>query len=122
MQGKIIKNKKILLNLIKRKESKPKTKENGLVYNNYFTFYKYNNIKEFTKLSLDSKSNDLKEFKDKLELVYHDSIETKPNNEDQKKDLEKRKVVLDTAFELHNKLLNTYKLNMINLKKLKRKG
>ena len=31
----------------------------NLVYNIYFTFYKYRNIKEFTKRSFDSNRNDL---------------------------------------------------------------
>ena len=85
----------MLLNLIKRKKIKQKTKEvvlsQILVYNNYFTFYKYHNIKEFAKCSFDSKRNDLIEFKDKLELFYHDAIETKPNNKDQIKDFKKNK-------------------------------
>ena len=51
----------------------------------------------------------MKEFNDKLELFYYDTTEIKPNNEDQIKYLEKRKVVLVTAPELYNKLLNIYK-------------
>ena len=53
-----------------------------------------------------SKQNDLKEFKDKVELFYHDTIEIMLNNEDQTKD-SKRNVVLATAFEFYDKLLNT---------------
>ena len=40
----------------------------NLVYDNYFAFYKLHIIKEFTKFFLNSKLNDIKEFKDKLEL------------------------------------------------------
>ena len=68
------------------------------------------------------KRNDLKEFKDKLELFYYDTIEIKSNNEHKIKDLEERKIVLNTAVELHNKVLNIYKLKMTNLQKLRRKG
>ena len=35
-------------------------------------------------------------------------IEIKPNNKDQKKELEKRKAGLAAASELYEKLLNTY--------------
>ena len=49
------------------------------------------------------------EFKDTLELFYYDTEEIKPNNEDQEKDLEKRKVVINTASKLYEKLLNIYK-------------
>ena len=52
-----------------------------------------------------SKQNDLKELKDKVELFYHDTIEIMLNNEDQTKD-SKRNVVLATAFEFYDKLLN----------------
>ena len=61
------------------------------------------------KKSVGSNLSDLKEFKDKLELFYYDTTEIKPNNEDQIKYSEKRKVVLVTAPELYNKLLNIYK-------------
>ena len=60
-----------------------------------------------TKLPLDSKLN-LKEFKDKVELLYHDTIEIKTSNEDQIKDLENTKVVFYIALKLHNRLLNMY--------------
>ena len=83
----------MLSNLIKRKKTKQKNKrsraKSHLVYNNYFTFYKYCNIKEFAKSYFDSKRNDLIEFKDKLESFYHDTIKIKLNNEDQIKDLKK---------------------------------
>ena len=88
---------------IKKNRAKP-----NLVYDNYFIFYKYHNIKEFTKGFPDLKLNGLKEFKDKLKLFYCDTDEIKPNSEDQKNDLEKRKVVVKTAFKLYNKLLNIY--------------
>ena len=42
----------------------------------------------------------MKEFKDILELAYDDTEEIKPNNEDQKGDLEKIKVAIITAFKL----------------------
>ena len=67
-------------------------KKSNLVYSKYFSFYKYHNINEFVKFSLDSKLNDLKEFKDKIELFYHDTIGIKPNNEHQKKDFKKNYV------------------------------
>ena len=91
----------MLLNLIKKDECKIKNKQNraklNLVYNNYFIFYKYENIEKFAQPIFDSKRNDLIEFKNKLELFYHDTIKIKPNNEDQIKDLEKRKVVMTKA-------------------------
>ena len=76
----------------KNEEVKTKKKRNRA--NNYFTFYKYNIIKEFAKRSLDSKLNDLIEIKYKLELFYYKTIEIKPNNEDQIKDLEKEELCL----------------------------
>ena len=87
----------MLLNLIKIKKAKQKNKKAhtklNLVCNNYFAFYKYNTIKEFTKLLFYSKQNDSIEFQFKLELFYHDTIESKPNNEDQKKDLKKKEIL-----------------------------
>ena len=55
----------------KTKSKKSRTKSN-LVYNNYFTFYKYRNTEAFIKCPLDSKLNNLQEFKNKLELFYQD--------------------------------------------------
>ena len=82
----------MLLNVIKRKKSTQKNKrscaKSNLTYNNYFTFYKYHNTNELSKLSLDSKLNNVKEFKDKLESFCYDAIEIKSNNEDQIKQLE----------------------------------
>ena len=76
----------------KNKNRKSRTKSN-LVYNKYFAFYKYHNTKEFAaKHSFVSKQNDLKEFKNILELFNHDSIESKPTNEDQIKDLKNEKL------------------------------
>ena len=43
----------------KKEENKRSRAKSNLVYNNYFIFYKY------------SKLDDLKEFKDKLELFYY---------------------------------------------------
>ena len=106
---------------VKTKKNKGNRSKSSLVYNNYFTFYKYRNTNEFIKRSLDSKLNDLKEFKGKLEISYHDTIQIKPNNEDRKKDLEKRKVVLDAALELCNKLVNIYKTQNDELKKSRKK-
>ena len=54
--------------------------------------HKYYNTKEFTKRSFDSKRNDLIEFKGKLKLFYHDTLEIKPNNKDNQKHLEKMKI------------------------------
>ena len=70
----------------KTKSRKSRTKSN-LVYSNYFTFYKLHDINDFVKRSLDSKIDRLKEFKDKFESFYHDTIEIKPKNKEQKKDL-----------------------------------
>ena len=92
----------------KIKNERNRTKSN-LVYNNYFTFCKYNNSKEFAKHSFDLKRNDLKEFKDILELFYYDTIEIQPNNEHKIKDIAERKVVLNRVFELYNKLPDIYK-------------
>ena len=46
--------------------------------------------------------------KDILEIFYGHTEETKPNNEAQEKDLEKRKIVIDTVSKLYVKLLNIY--------------
>ena len=43
---------------------------------------------------------------DILKFFYDDTEEIKLNNKDQKKDLEKRKVVINAASELYNKLPN----------------
>ena len=87
------------LNLIKRKKTKQKIKKkcakSNLVNNNDFTFCKDQNTKEFAaKRSFDSKLIDLKE-------LNHDTVEMKPNNQDQIKDLKKRKVVIVTVSELY---------------------
>ena len=109
----------------KKEEDKTKNKrsraKSNVVYDNCFTCLKYHNIKEFTKRSLDSKPNDLKEFKEKLELLCYDNTEIKPNIEGQIKSLEKIKVVFDTALELYNKLLNIYKTQNDKLTKAKKK-
>ena len=81
----VAKNWKIKLVLHKNSIKEHRTASN-LVYNNYFTFYKYYKINESLKRSLGSKLNDLKEFKDKLEWFYHDTAEIKPNNGEQIKD------------------------------------
>ena len=79
----------------KNKENKTKNKgsrvKSNLVYNNYFTFYKYPNTNEFVKRSFDSKLNVLKEFKNILELFCYASEETKPDNEEKEKDVEDQK-------------------------------
>ena len=87
------------LNLIKRKKTKQKIKKkcakSNLVNNKDFTFCKDQNTKEFAaKRSFDSKLIDLKE-------LNHDTVEMKPNNQDQIKDLKKRKVVIVTVSELY---------------------
>ena len=66
----------------------------NLVYNNFFTIYKFKRIKKFGTHSFDSKLNDLKEFKNKIEV--------KPNNEHKIKDLEEKRAVFNTALELYN--------------------
>ena len=86
---------------IKRSRAK-----SNLVYSKVFTFYKYRSINEFAKRSFYSKQDDLNKFKDILETFYYDTEKIKPNNEAQEKDLEKRKVVIDTASRLYDKLLN----------------
>ena len=42
-------------------------------------------------------------------IFYYETIEIKPNNEHKIKELEERKVVLNTVLELYNNLLNIYK-------------
>ena len=109
----------------KNEEDKSKNKrsraKSNKVYNNYHTFYRCNNIKEFTKRPLDSKLNDLKDFKNKLKLFYYDNIEIKQNNEDEIKDLKQRKIIFNTALELYNKLLNIHKPQYDKLTKAKKK-
>ena len=63
----------------------------NLVYSKDFTFYKYHNINEFAKRSFLFKKEDLTEFKDTTEMFHYDTEKSKPNNEDQEKDLEKKK-------------------------------
>ena len=46
-----------------------------------------------------------------LELFYDDPEEIKPKNEEWEKDFEKRKVVINTASELYNELLNIYTIH-----------
>ena len=110
-----MKNLTVLLNLIKMKKT-------DLVYNNYFIFYKYHKINEFVKRSLGLKMNNLKEFTNKLELFYHDTAEIKPNNKEQIEDFKKGKgkVVLNTAYELYDKLLNICKNQYDNTKLLRK--
>ena len=62
--------------------------------------------KEFSKRHRGSKLNELNEFKDKLELLYYDPEEIKPDTEDYKKDLEDRKSKIKTSSKLFDKLLN----------------
>ena len=97
----------------KQEEDKIKTKKSraksNLVYIKDFSFCKYSKTKEFAvKLSFNSEQNNLKDFKNILELFYNDTEEIKTNSEDQKKRLEKRKVALVTACELYDKPLNIY--------------
>ena len=88
------------MNLIKWKKTKQKiTKKcakSNLVNNKDFTFCKDHNTKEFAaKRSFDSKQIDLKQLKNILELFYHDTLEMKPNNQDQIKDLKKKNKICD---------------------------
>ena len=97
----------------KKEEDKTKTKKSraksNLVYIKDFSFCKYGKTKEFAvKRSFNSEQNNLKDFKNILELFYNDTEEIKTNNEDQKKRFEKRKVALVTACELYDKPLNIY--------------
>ena len=103
-----------------KKKNKRGCANSNLVHDNHFTFYKYHDIREFTKRPLHSKLN-LKEFKDKLVLFYHDTIEIRPNNESQIKDLENTKVVLYIALKLRNNLLHMYKNQDDKFKKAKKK-
>ena len=97
------------MDLIKRKKKILKSRvKSNLVYSKDFTFYKYRNINEFAKRSFYSKQNDLTEFKDTLDTFYYDIEKIKQNNEAQEKDLEKRKVVINKAFKLYDKLFNIY--------------
>ena len=43
-----------------------------------------------------------------METFYYDTEEIKPNNEAQENNLEKRKVVINTASKLYDKLLHIY--------------
>ena len=108
----------------KKEEDKTKNKKSraksNLVYNKNFTFHKQCNILEFARRYFYSKQNDLIEFKDILELFYHDNEEIKQNNNNKEKDLEQRKVVI-TASELYDKLLNIYKTLYDNLSKAHKK-
>ena len=55
------------------------------------------------------------ELKDILKLIYNDTEQINPNNEDQEKDLEKRKVLINTASKSYDKLLNIYTTQYDNL-------
>ena len=87
LQKKITKNetKNKFLNLIKREKSRPNS---NVIFSKDCTFYKYR-VKGY-----------IKEFQDILELFYDDTEEIKPNNEEQKGDLEKIKVAIITASKL----------------------
>ena len=75
-------------------EDKTKNKrscdKSNLVYHNH-------SIEEFAKSFHVLKRNDFIEFKNKLELFFYNSVESQLNNEDQIKDLEKRKTVFTKA-------------------------
>ena len=78
-------------------------------------FYKYRNTKEFSaKRSLDLKQNNLREFKDILELFYYDTEEIKPNIEDQKKDLRKERLCLLLFLNYIISFYTCVLLNVIN--------
>ena len=98
----------------KNKRSHAKT---NLVYNKYFTFDKYRKNKKFVKRFFGSKINDLKTYKYNLELFYYENMEFELNNKCKLKDLEERVVQLNTALDLCNKLLNTYKTQYYKLTK-----
>ena len=54
---------------------KKKCAKSNLVHSKYFSFYKFHSTKDFAaKRSFVSKQNDWKEFKNILELFYHDTI------------------------------------------------
>ena len=89
-------------------KGKRKRGKSNLAYDNYFTFFKYCNTKEFAKCPPCLKLNELNEFKDKLELFYCDTEKIEPDTEDQKKDLEDRKSKIKAASKLYGKLLNIY--------------
>ena len=69
-----------------------------------------------------SKENDLIDFEGILELFYNDTEEIKPNNEDQEKDLVKRKVAINTASKLYDKLLNINTTQYDNLSEHEKKN
>ena len=56
--------------------------KSNLYHSKNFTFYKYYDIYEFVKPSPESNGNALKEYEDKLEVFYHDTIDIKSNNKD----------------------------------------
>ena len=53
-----------------------------------------------------------------MELFYHDTEKIKPNNVDQEKDLEKRKVVVNTACKFYDNLSEDQKKTINVLKRL----
>ena len=59
---------------------------------------------------------------DILKFFYDDTEEIKLNNKDQKKDLEKRKVVINAASELYNKLPNIYEIHYDKFSIAQKKG
>ena len=79
-----------------------------LVYDNYFTFFKLCNNKEFVKRSPNLNLNELNKFKGELELICRGTEEIRPFKEGQKKDLEDRKSKINAASNLHDNLLNIY--------------
>ena len=56
-----------------------------------------------------------------METFCYDNEKFKPNNEAQEKDLEKRKVMVNTASKLYDKLLNIYTQDNKFLEDLKKR-
>ena len=100
------------MDLINREKNLKSHAKSNLINSTDFTFYKYQNIKVFTKHSYYLKINNLIQFKCMLELFYDNTEEINPNNEEQENDFGKRKIVINTASELYGNLDNQWNLNI----------
>ena len=89
----------------KEEKNKISRAKSNIICSEDFTFYKYHNINKCDKRSFHSKQNNLNEFKDALEIFYYDSERLNQIMKLRKRTQEK-KVVINTASKLYNKLLN----------------
>ena len=82
----------MFLNLMKMKKTKLETELvlSQIQSKKIVSLFTYiTTLQNLLKRSFDSKRNDFIEFMDKLELFYHETLGIKPNDKDQKRDLEK---------------------------------